>query len=130
MVPSPCPQSCVNDVDRHRDVEENITTATFPARLQNSTCSSAVRKKSSSAIDVTSYACLPFYSGARQLSGGFLIIGCTVASRTWRHRAFVRLSGKDIASQNYTERGDVVLDEVDRTASLSEFVVPVRLKVG
>jgi hypothetical protein len=43
-----------------------------PHALQNSTCL-ALREKSSSAIDVTSYACLPFYSGAQLLSKGFLI---------------------------------------------------------
>jgi hypothetical protein len=79
----------------------------------------SVRKKSSSAVDVTFVclftflqACVPFYSGAPQAataSAGFLMIGCTVASTTWRHRALARLSGGDAAKQNYTERGYVVL---------------------
>jgi len=56
------------------------------------------------------------------------MIGCTIATRTWRHHAFARLSGGDAASQNYTERGYVVLDEADRTASLSRFVVLGRLR--
>jgi hypothetical protein len=54
--------------------------------------------------------------------------GCNTA---WRHRAFVRLSGRDAARvENYTERGDVVLDGDDRVASVRVFVVPGRLRVG
>ena len=67
------------------------------------------------------------------LSEGFLIIGCIVASRTWRHRACVRLSGGDAArGEEYTERGDVVLDGADHhhSASVRVFVVPGRIESG
>jgi hypothetical protein len=101
----------------------------------------SVRKKSSSAVDVTFVclftflqACVPFYSGAPQAataSAGFLMIGCTVASTTWRHRALARLSGGDAAKQNYTERGYVVLDGADRTLLVCQGLWFLgRLKVG
>ena len=102
-----------------------------PHASRNSTCL-ARREKSSSAIDVTSYACLPFYSGARQLSAGFLIVGCTVAFTLMATFCGCEAFGWRCSEIETIQSGDdVVLDGADRIASLSRLVVvPGRLALG